>query len=418
MVLLLEILLWGLVALVLVPMAVLVSECLTALLPRRRRAAGPHGPRPACAVLMPAHDEEGGIGGTIQALLPQLQAGDRVVVVADNCTDRTAEAGRRLGVVVVERSDPDRRGKGYALDFGVRFLQDDPPAVVVIVDADCILEAGTLDLLVQEAARGRPAQAAYVLDTPPGARHQQRLSALAFLFKNVVRPLGLERWGAPCLLTGTGMAFPWQVLCGARLASGSIVEDTQLGVDLAIAGHPARLCALAQVRSELPAGERAALAQRKRWEHGTMQMLVTQVPRLLAAAVRQGRPGLFGLALELSVPPLALLFLLWAMLLAGAAGVGLLGGSLLPAAVLAGGGLLTLLAILAAWFKFGRDTLPFSSLLAAPLYILWKVPLYAAFFFHRQKTWNRTERAAPITPEGPAGQPSALERLNERGQTP
>src|SRR5205085_5481634 len=107
---------------------------------------------------------------------------------------------------------------------------------------------------------------AYVLLEPPQASYKQRLSAFAFKFKNVVRPLGLDRLGAPCLLTGTGMAFPWAVLRGASLATGNIVEDMRLGIDLAAAGHPPRLCAEAHVRSALPAGGRAAVAQRRRWE--------------------------------------------------------------------------------------------------------------------------------------------------------
>ena len=71
------------------------------------------------------------------------------------------------------------------------------------------------------------------------------------------------------------------------------------------------------------------------------------------------------------------------------------GGSPLPAVVLGGGSLLTLLAIFSAWVKFGRDRLPFTSLLAAPFYVLGKVSIYATFLFRRQQAWNRTERAAP-----------------------
>src|SRR5262249_44966332 len=160
----------------------------------------------------------------------------------------------------------------------------------------------------------------------------------AFKFKNLVRPLGLARLGFPCLLTGTGMAFPWQTLRDVKLASGNIVEDMQMGLDLAAAGHPPRLCSDARVSGDLPGSEQAAVGQRKRWEHGHLQTLFTQVPRLTAAAVRRGKPSLFGLALELSVPPLSLLFLLWAVVLAAAIGLWELGGSPWPGVVLAGGG--------------------------------------------------------------------------------
>jgi cellulose synthase/poly-beta-1,6-N-acetylglucosamine synthase-like glycosyltransferase len=405
-----EVLLYLVAALTLVPMAVLVAESLAALLPGRREADGTAA-RPRCVVLVPAHDEEAGVGETAAALLPQLNPGDRLLVVADNCGDRTAEVARASGATVVERHDPDRRGKGYALDFGVRSLRDAPPDVVVVVDADCRLDGGALDRLVRGAASAnRPVQGAYVLDVPPGAGPRRQLSAFAFVFKNVVRPLGLRRLGQPCLLTGTGMAFPWPALRDADLASGNIVEDMKLGVDLALAGHPPTFCPGALVRGELPSGARAAAAQRTRWEHGHLQTLLTQVPRLVGAAFRRGRPGLLGLALELSVPPLSMLFLLWAAAGAVAGGWWAFGGPALPALLLAGGGLAVLLAILAAWLRFGREVLPPAGLLAAPVYVLGKVPIYLAFVFRRQRAWVRTERDRPAptaTPPGPGAAPGS-----------
>src|SRR5262249_23597102 len=102
MIVVMEILLWLLVALVLVPMAARVAECLAALLPGRRPAPVPDAPRPCCAVLIPAHNEEAGIGRTLDSVRPQLRPGDRLLVVADNCNDRTAEAARAHGAVAVE----------------------------------------------------------------------------------------------------------------------------------------------------------------------------------------------------------------------------------------------------------------------------------------------------------------------------
>lgn len=397
MIFILNVVLLMLAAAVLVPMIVLVAEVLAALLPVRNAVGSPGAVRPRCAVLVPAHDEASGIGGTIEALRPQLGAEDRLVVVADNCTDRTAEVARSLGATVVERTDAERRGKGYALDCGIRFLEQEPPEVVVIVDADCLVHDGALDLLVREAEQGRPVQAVYLLDEPLEAGHKERLSAFAFEFKNRVRPLGLDRLGIPCLLTGTGMAFPWGVIQAAGLASGNIVEDMRLGIDLAVAGQPPRLCPQALVTGALPSGKRAAVTQRKRWEHGHLQTLLTQVPRLLGAACRERRADLFGLALELGVPPLSLLFLLWA----GALSLTLLAWwaletSAAPVFLLAAGGLAVPLSIFAAWFKFGRQRLPLTSLLSAPFYVLWKVPIYLGFLFRRERSWIRTERDVPL----------------------
>jgi len=389
----LEILVWCLTALLLVPLLVLLVECLAALLPGRSRAFTTDTARPPCAVLVPAHNEAGGIPATLASIQAQLTDEDELLVVADNCTDATAEVARATGATVIERSDAERRGKGYALDFGVRFLEADPPAVVVILDADCAVRAGTLDQLIHAAAAtNRPQQAVYLMAAPAGATGpKQQLSAFAFLFKNLVRPLGLHRLGLPCLLTGSGMAFPWAIIQGMPLATGNIVEDMKLGLDLAVAGQPPQLCPDALVTSELPTSSQAAVKQRSRWEHGHVQTMLTQVPRLLAA-------GQLGLALELSVPPLSLLFLGWATVITAAGGLWWLDGSPLPALLLLGAFSAVLLALLACWFQFGRQLLPFTTLLAAPFYILWKVPIYLALIFRPQKAWVRTERAGPDQP--------------------
>ncbi len=420
------VLLWIFTVLVLIPMAVLVAECLAALLPRRRPTIDPAAPRPTCAVLIPAHNEEMGIGATLKSLLPQLRPKDRVLVVADNCEDRTAEVARAHGATVIERSHKTNKGKGFALDCGVRELEKDPPEVVVIVDADCIVHPCSLDALVRDAGRGRPVQAAYVLNEPPDASSKQRLSAFAFKFKNVVRPLGLARLGAPCLLTGSGMAFPWQVIRDAPLASGNIVEDMALGLDLAVAGHPPRLCPQAEVTSELPSSKEAAAKQRRRWEHGHLRTMLTQVPRLFVAGIVRCRPRLLGLALELSVPPLSLLFLVWAMVLAAAGAAWHWYDISLPFLVLACGGLAVLLAIFAAWARFGRERLPLTALLAAPFYVLWKIPIYLKFVGSPETNWVRTGRKgeAPAEPApsepAPARQepppPDAAACSTERGR--
>lgn len=386
-------LLWLVTLTVLVPFAVLIVECLAALLPPKRRAHS--STRPTCAVIVPAHNEELGIARTLAALRPQLRSDDRLLVVADNCTDQTADIARTHGATVLERYDSVRRGKGYALDFGIQGLQSNPPDVVVIVDGDCVASAGSLDVLVREAvALNRPVQAVYLLDDPPDGGPKAQLSSFAFRFKNLIRPRGLDRLGLPCLLTGTGMAFPWRVLREhATLASGHIVEDMQLGLDLAVAGYAPALCQPALVTSELPHGEQASLTQRKRWEHGHLQTLLTQVPRLLAAALRQRRPALIGLALELSVPPLSMLMLLWLCAVVLLCVAATLGASRVPALVLGSAGFSAFLAIAATWFTFARGRLPLSSILAAPLYVLWKVPIYVGFLTNPESDWIRTERA-------------------------
>lgn len=381
-----------LAAVVLLPIAVFAAECLAAVLPARKPKLS-QGARPRVAVLVPAHNEESGIAATIADILPQLGEGDRLIVVADNCSDGTAAVARSAGAAVIERTDPERRGKGYALDFGVRHLQENsPPEVVVVIDADCRLLPGTLDVLAREAVgRGLPVQGLDLLDPPDSPRLRDRISAFAFLVKNKVRPLGLSRLGIPCLLTGTGMALPWQSVQRVSLASGHIVEDMKLAVDLAIAGHLPMFCPEGGVTGTLAAGS-AALVQRRRWEHGSLLVQFTQLPRLFREAVRQRRPGLLAMALDLTVPPLSLLVIAWVVVTALTGAIWLARGPVLPLYLMIAGGACLAGAVLVAWARHARKVLPLRYLLAAPLYAAWKIPLYLGFLIRRETSWVRTPR--------------------------
>src|SRR5216683_6980628 len=73
------------------------------------------------AVLIPAHDEANGIVTTLDDIKVQLRPTDRVLVVADNCSDDTAAIAFSSGAEVTVRSDPARIGKGYALDWGLSY---------------------------------------------------------------------------------------------------------------------------------------------------------------------------------------------------------------------------------------------------------------------------------------------------------
>jgi len=383
-------------ALVLVPIMVFALECVLASLrgkTKRDGSSSASAPRPRVAVLIPAYNEAAGIAATVSAVVAQLAPGDRVIVVADNCEDDTATIARNAGAAVFERADPLHRGKGFALDFGLQQLAADPPGIVFVIDADCRLVEDTINRIAREvAARDLPIQASNLLEPPPNPGLRDAISAFAFLVKNLVRPLGLDAFGLPCLLMGTGMAIPWALMKDAHLASANIVEDMQLGIDLAIAGYPARLCIQAGVRGTLGKGT-GAMAQRRRWEHGHLRTLLTQVPRLIFQGLRQARLDLLAMAVDLAIPPLSLLVLTWAMLTAGCTALWIAGGAPWPFAIVAGGGFCLLVGVLAAWARFGRRLLPLRCLVAAPIYAVCKLPLYLGFIFKREKAWIRSERS-------------------------
>jgi cellulose synthase/poly-beta-1,6-N-acetylglucosamine synthase-like glycosyltransferase len=370
----------------------LLIECFAAFLPISRKIATTHQQH-RIAVLVPAHNEEVCLGLTLADLVPQLKPHDRVVVIADNCTDATAEIACKAGATVIERHNLAQVGKGYALDYGLRHLAADPPDVVVLIDADCRVQPGTIAQLTQAAiTTGRPAQATYLMEKPAVPSPKDAVSAFAFTVKNLVRPLGLSRLKLPCLLTGTGMAFPWAVIRSVDLANGHLVEDMKLSLDLTIAGYAPIYCPEALVIGNLPQQERAARSQRTRWEHGHLQAIKMYVPLLLKAGIEKQRPEAFALALELSIPPLSLFVMGWLGLTIAALVWGTTSDLWTAAELMAIAGSCLFLAILLAWAKFGRADLPLRQLLSVPFYILWKIPLYFRFLVKPQRDWVRTER--------------------------
>jgi len=384
------------VALVLLslPIAVFVLEIGLALVAGRDRSASAGAfARGPLAVLVPAHNESAGILATLASVKAQLQPGDRLLVVADNCSDDTADHARGAGAEVLVREDLVRRGKGYALDAGVRELERDPPAMVVVVDADCLLAPHALERLARRCVdSGRPVQALYLMHAPAGAGLKTRIAEFAWAVKNRARALGLARIGLPCQLMGSGMAFPWPLIAGAQLASADLVEDLRLGLDFARERKAPVFCPEALVTSEFPVNAKGLQSQRTRWEHGHLAMMLRAGPRLLFDAIRTGNAGLCALTLDMCVPPLALLVL--AALAFGALGslAWAASGAALPWALALPGPALLALAVMAAWVGFGRTILSWRELAYAPVYALVKIPLYLKFVVQRQVAWVRSER--------------------------
>jgi exopolysaccharide biosynthesis WecB/TagA/CpsF family protein len=384
-------------AILLLPVMVFCIQCLAALFPLRRSTIAQEAQmrHTKIAVLMPAHNEEIGIALAIQSVLPQLHTGDRLLVIADNCTDATAAVARTLGAEVIERHDPQRRGKGFALEFGLTHLAADAPDVVVMIDSDCDAGPGMLDALVSQVIKTwRPAQGIYLLESPKNPSPKDAVSALAFLVKNKVRPRGLARLGLPCLLTGSGMAFPWFAIRGVSVGSDNIVEDMQLSIELTLHGSAPKLCPAATLNGRLPPQGRAAQVQRTRWEHGHLQVAMRNVFRLLGAGIVRMDYKLLSVAADLAVPPLSLLVatLTAASVVSGIIAI-LTGATRSAAEALAVGLACVVCCVALSWAKFGRSTAPATALLAAPFYILAKLPIYFAFALRRETRWVRTARA-------------------------
>ncbi|MBL8328614.1 MAG: glycosyltransferase [Rubrivivax sp.] len=405
--------------LLLVPAATFAGEVFLA---RRRPQADKQnhpftadGPRPRAVVLIPAHNEATGIVGTLQSVRSQLGPDDRMLVVADNCSDDTAERARAEGAIVVERFDTALRGKGYALDRGIRWLEEQEqqgvaaPAVVVFVDADCTLSPGSLERMSREAVRlGRPVQILDLMHAPPGAPLQQKVAEFAWLVKNQVRPLGLKALGLPCQLMGTGMAIPWHLVRDAHMASGHLAEDMELGLAFAEAGVAPVFCPEASVHSRFPMQAAGGQAQRRRWEHGHLAMIRARGLPMLWRGLITRQPELLAIALDMCVPPLASLVAAQLGLLLLTAIFWLVSGAALPLLLVLAGWLAVCVAVGLAWSRFGRGVLSAAEWAAIPGYVLAKLPIYRDALLGRRAGWQRAQRDADapgVPPKEPPSQP-------------
>jgi cellulose synthase/poly-beta-1,6-N-acetylglucosamine synthase-like glycosyltransferase len=315
-------------------------------------------------VLIPAHNEEAGIGNTVRRLLPELGAGDRILVIADNCSDRTAALALEAGANVIERFDTANLGKGFALAHGIESIASTPPDVVVVIDADCTVAQGSIAAIKRQTAMlSRPVQMLNLMRAPEGHERRFAVAEFAWRVKNQIRPTGLAQLGLPCQLMGTGMAFPWDIARAARFASANIVEDLELGMRLAGEGKAPVFFSGATVYSTFPVSVEGEIHQRRRWEGGSFSMLMKHGWANVAKGVARGNVALLALGLDMLVPPLVLhagillavftvTLVLWLL-------------SVVPflvlflacaALVLFGSG------ILLAWYSRGRDLLPVSDL--------------------------------------------------------
>lgn len=378
-----------------VPVVILAVEVIASLFGAATPKPGGREPGPDfhLAVIVPAHNESASLALTLAEITAQLGPRDRLLAVADNCSDDTASVARACGAEVAERHDPDRRGKGYALDFGLRHLARAPPHAVVFIDADCRLGPDTIQTLGRAAfSLDRAIQSFNEMVIPGASSTRERVTAFAWLLKTDIRPRGLAALGLPCQMMGTGMAMTWDRLQSINLASGNIVEDVRLGLDLAEKGAAPLYCPQARVSSELPGSSTGLEIQRRRWESGSLRILMKDAPAMLAKAIASGNLNLGAMATDLLVPPLVLLLVLsgfgFAVTFVWWLATGLQSPVMISTAAL----VLLAVTLIAAWARFGRHILQIRDMVFLPLLILNKVPHYIGLWTKRNEGWIRTDR--------------------------
>ncbi len=353
------------------------------------------------AVVVPAHNEEVLIQRCVQSLLACEKADPSgIVVVADNCTDATAERARAAGARVLIRQDLQQRGKGCALAFAFEQLLTEPWDAYAVVDADTVVETNFLVECRRLLAEGADAvQVRYLVHNATDSS-RTRLMRVALLAFNVLRPRGRDYWGYSAGILGNGFVLTKETLLAVPYTVRSVVEDLEYHLRLVRAGRKVRFVDATTVWAEMPARGAGMVTQRTRWEGGRLRVL-RDMALPLGREILQGRWRLVEPLLELLLLPLAFhaALLLAALITPIAAlqayaliGLSLVSGHVLVALATCGG----------TW----SDA---AALVTAPVYLLWKLTLIPALLrtARPDAAWVRTPRTAP-----PLSSPKSDEALD------
>ncbi|MFO0590943.1 MAG: glycosyltransferase family 2 protein [Polyangiaceae bacterium] len=347
-------------------------------------------------IVVPAHDEEAGIAATIASLraLDYPEDRRRIIVVADNCTDATAERARAAGASVLVRHDPERRGKGYALAHAFAAIEAEGACdAVVVIDADTTVSPGLLRAFARRFEAGAQAvQASYGVRNPD-ASWRTRLLVIALALFHVLRSLGRERLGLSAGLRGNGMGFTRAVLTQVPHGAFSIVEDVEYSLLLGEAGHRVHFVPEAIVLGDMATKGGGARTQRHRWERGRFTLARTKGPRLLREAIARRDPVLFDLALDLLVPPLASLVLVTVAGAAASLAIVATGGALWPSVPWLLASAAIAFYVLRGWALSGAGARGLVDLFVlAPAYVIWKLTLPLRRRGADRGEWVRTPR--------------------------
>lgn len=345
-------------------------------------------------VIVPAHNEAGGIARTLENLrgLDWRADGYRLIVVADNCTDSTAAVAAANGAVVLERHDDELRGKGYALEFAFEHSRNDGWAdAVVVVDADSETSPNFLESIAARIEDGAHAVQVHYGVLNLHAAWRTRLIAIALGAFHRVRSRARERLHLSCGIRGNGWCVTHALLQTVPYQSFSLTEDIEYGIEIGMNGHRVHYCDEAHVYGEMVTNSRSAGKQRQRWEQGRFTIIREfTMPLLRNALVRPSRVCL-DLALDLLVLPLTYVALNIAALAACSAIVALayphLTGGLWIAA---GCTVCLLLYVLRGWRLSGVGWRGLLDLLWAPAFVAWKLLLVLSG--NRATGWLRTDR--------------------------
>ncbi len=360
-----------------------------------------HTPQKTFAVLAAAHNEEQVIGALVENLksLDYPKELYDIYVICDNCTDQTAAIVRAHGVTACVRTNPKKRGKGFAIEWMLGKLWEMPRKydAVVMFDADNLAATDFLQHMNNDLCEGKQVIQGYLDTKNPADSWVTAAYAITYWYCNRLWQLSRKNLNMSNFLGGTGMCFDAALLKEMGWGATSLVEDLEFSMRCVQRGVYPVLNYEAKVYDEKPVSLHASAKQRLRWMQGHFHVARNYFWPLLKAGVKERNLTKFDAAIyTISVYNTLLGFVLtiWLWIDAILPGPQLIRSvyHFLPWWLVGIAVAVTVLQFpIALKLEGVRMRKMYVHLLTLPLFLIswWPITLYA-FFTQNNKNWSHT----------------------------
>ena len=352
-------------------------------------------PETKFAIIIPAHNEEIFLPRLIGSLEKQDYPNElfEIIVVADNCSDRTKEVVSTIGIAILERNDKENIGKGFAIKYALDHLSIDKYDAMFIVDADSVLQSDGLKRLDKVVQDGGTLIQCYNGVVNPDSSWFSRLMNVSRTISNEILEPAKEKLQLSSHLMGNGMCFHKNIIAEHGWDAFSVGEDWEYYAKIIHNGGRIAYAKDVRVYHQESSSLKQATPQRIRWSSGRFEILRKYGFRILFEGfveknflkIDASLPFLLpnpSLAINLTILGLFLSFLLF---LTTEARIFLMWYACI---------MLIYFFIFTAGVLHTKDKLKsFLSLFFAPVFLIWKmgIDILSAMGVGKKK-WIRTER--------------------------
>jgi len=362
----------------------------------KERIPGPMEPTNRFAVLVPAHNEELLVATLCESLLQIDYPKEKydIFIIADNCSDRTAEICKEYPLHVIERDSPEHCGKGQALAWGLQHLNLGQFDAIFIVDADNYVDAAILRELNCLLNKGEHAIQCY---NAVGNRDDSWFTQLLYVSRTIGNLLYHEakyRLGLSSYLMGNGLCFKSELLQKRGWTAFTAGEDWEYYAQLVEDNIKIGFAAKAKVYHQESRSLNQATSQRLRWSSGRFSVAKTLGFRLFLKGIRERNWHKIDASFPLIFPNYSLQINLTFLALALAL--------LLPSSVMKVICISVALSLIVGQFLLfvtgafiaGSPLKIFCAAIYAPLFLAWKsvIDILCLTGLYRGKEWVRTRR--------------------------